>query len=207
MLALLSLLLLLAATNNNAAKLPGDFPRCKLDDPKLNECMDKAITLALSTYLSNGIPSLQLLPVDPLDIEHVDIQHGGDRPVGVKLSVNKAKLHGLKNTVTSNTKFDTEKRVINCIVAVKQLRLEGDYVLDGKILQLPLKGKGKCQLLVGPYKSRVVMGFETKTKKGEVYWNLNKFTIDMYDVENFHVNFENLFNGDKALGEAQQTRL
>jgi hypothetical protein len=44
---------------------------------------------------SSGIPELQLLPVDPLELTNINIQDGVGRPVKMSLDMNKAKLHGL----------------------------------------------------------------------------------------------------------------
>jgi hypothetical protein len=45
------------------------------------------------------------------------------------------------------------------------------------------------------------MEAEPQTKSGKVYWNVVNLEIDIKSIENFRVKFDNLFNGDKALGK------
>jgi hypothetical protein len=40
-----------------------------------------------------------------------------------------------------------------------------------------------------------------ETKNGKVYWNVVKCELNIKSLENFKVNFDNLFNGDKTLGK------
>jgi hypothetical protein len=44
---------------------------------------------------SAGIPELQMLPVEPLEVNNINIQDGIGRPVKMSLDFNNAKLHGL----------------------------------------------------------------------------------------------------------------
>jgi hypothetical protein len=44
---------------------------------------------------SLGIPELQMLPVEPLEVTNINIQDGIGRPVKMSLDLNNAKLYGL----------------------------------------------------------------------------------------------------------------
>ena len=50
------------------------------------------------------------------------------------------------------------------------------------------------------FKTNFILKAKTIKKKNEIYWDVTSITLKIHDVSNFKVNFENLFNGDKALG-------
>jgi hypothetical protein len=50
-------------------------------------------------------------------------------------------------------------------------------------------------------KATLKLQAEPQTKSGKVYWNVVKFELNIKSLENFKVQFDNLFNGDKVLGK------
>ncbi|KAJ9589432.1 hypothetical protein L9F63_017360 [Diploptera punctata] len=80
--------------------------------------------------------------------------------------------------------------------------------MDGKFLLLPLKGKGKTKMVLTGVEAHIEMKTEPVTKAdGEIYWDLTNFKISITKATNFKVNFDNLFNGDKILGESTNKAL
>lgn len=83
---------------------------------------------------------------------------------------------------------------------VPKITVSGDYKINGRVLVLPIQGQGKANLvfenadLVVKYKPRVVV------KKGKEYIQTEKFQLS-FDTTRMRINLENLFNGDKALGD------
>lgn len=83
---------------------------------------------------------------------------------------------------------------------VPKINIVGDYKINGRVLVLPIQGQGKADLafdnavLVVKYKPKVVI------KKGKEYIQTESFQLD-FDPSRLHIHLENLFNGDKALGD------
>lgn len=46
-------------------------------------------------------------------------------------------------------RIDFKNYVFEVDALTPYLRLEGDYEMDGKVLLLPIKGKGKCNITLG----------------------------------------------------------
>jgi hypothetical protein len=42
---------------------------------------------------------------------------------------------------------------------------------------------------------------QPKTKNGKDYWDVVHFSIDVHNLQDLKIHFENLFNGDKALSK------
>lgn len=65
---------------------------------------------------------------------------------------------------------------------------------------LPIQGEGKAKFafdnanLIVKYKPKLI------EKKGQIYIQTERFKLD-FDTSRLHINLENLFNGDKALGD------
>lgn len=83
---------------------------------------------------------------------------------------------------------------------VPKITINGKYKIEGRVLVLPIQGEGNAHLvfdnanLVVKYKPKVIQ------KNGKSYIQTEKFNLD-FDTSRLHINLENLFNGDKALGD------
>lgn len=80
------------------------------------------------------------------------------------------------------------------------MTIKGKYKIDGRILVLPIRGDGDADLifdnadLIVKYKPKVIL------KNGKQYIQTERFQLD-FDTTRLHIKLENLFNGDKALGD------
>lgn len=83
---------------------------------------------------------------------------------------------------------------------VPKITINGKYKVDGRVLVLPIQGDGNAHLvfdnanLIIKYKPRVV------EKNGKRFIQTERFQLD-FDTTRLHIKLENLFNGDKALGD------
>lgn len=83
---------------------------------------------------------------------------------------------------------------------VPRIAINGDYKINGRVLVLPIQGQGKAKLafdnanLIVKYKPKLIQ------KNGKDYIQTDSFKLD-FDTTQLHINLENLFNGDKALGD------
>lgn len=83
---------------------------------------------------------------------------------------------------------------------VPKVSITGKYKVDGRVLVLPIRGEGDANLvfdncvLAVKYKPKVI------TKNGKQYIQTERFNLD-FDTSRLHINLENLFNGNKELGE------
>ncbi|GFG40539.1 hypothetical protein Cfor_02403 [Coptotermes formosanus] len=178
----------------------GSFLRCRRDDPDLNSCLQAAIQKAI-LLMKHGVPELQMLPVDPLEVTNINIQDGVGRPVKMNLDLVNAKLHGVTQCHIKSVRADLGKRSIGFDANVPFTTIDADYIMDGKFLVLPLKGKGKCSMNLTDYDIFVKMRAEPLVKDETVYWDIKEFYLHIDTLKLFQVNFENLFNGDKELGD------
>lgn len=82
----------------------------------------------------------------------------------------------------------------------------GDYVVDGKILVLPITGKGPFNLTAYGLNLRIHLNGDFVEHRNKTYIVLKNFQADL-NMDKFTVHLENLFNGNKALGETMNNVL
>lgn len=75
-----------------------DLPRCHYGD---RECLIKTINTYAVT-LKNGRRELGLVPIDPLQVDEVNIDQGSGSPVNVNLKFRNLKCFGLSTAKIKN---------------------------------------------------------------------------------------------------------
>uniref|UniRef100_A0A1B0BD96 Haemolymph juvenile hormone binding protein n=1 Tax=Glossina palpalis gambiensis TaxID=67801 RepID=A0A1B0BD96_9MUSC len=179
------------------AEFPNDPKPCKYGD---TECIKKVATFFLS---KKGDNSINLSQLDPLMPNKIRINQGTDSPVNVDVILTNNKIYGLSNAVATKAAGfgkDLAKKHSITIQVPGSVSLIGDYVLSGKVLILPIQGEGQSNLtLVNPVFGIDFVGVADE-KDGDVYMKLKDFHLHI-DPQSFIYHFDNLFNGDKALGD------
>ncbi|XP_069685818.1 protein takeout-like [Periplaneta americana] len=192
------------ATLVDSKKLPSAFKTCARDDPNLDECTRVAVQDAVRT-LVNGEPSLGILPLDPLEITTLVIGRGTGS-VNVDLKFSNLKVYGIKNSSMSKLHHNLDEYTITADSATPELRIEADYEADGKVLLLPVRGKGKSTIIFSDLKALLKQVGEPFTKNNKKYLRTTAFDVQLFPKK-MKMHFENLFNGDEKLGKAMNKLL
>lgn len=161
------------------------------------------IDVANEIVKKNDFKSLGLPPLDPLAIEKLDIEQGGNHSVQISLKLRKVHLIGLSDAKIykiSGFQSNPDRNKLEIKMKSPLGKIEGPYSINGKVLVLPIQGKGTITLAL--HDLDVNLKFLTKkvVKDGKTYMEIEKSKF-RYDVSGAKVNFTNLFNGDKALGD------
>ncbi|XP_060872774.1 uncharacterized protein LOC132946731 [Metopolophium dirhodum] len=178
-------------------KLPKGFIQCKLSDPALNECIRDALQRA-TPYLAKGIPSLGLLPTDPLRINSLGIDQG----IGaVNLKFRDLDILNMKSTIIKNLTYDPKNYTLNvALVVQKPIVLEGQYETNGRVIILPINGNGTCRFALDNYKSFSVIKMKPVLINGNTHLEIKSLDWK-FTTSKMHLKMNNLFNGDKLLGD------
>ncbi|CAH1968647.1 unnamed protein product [Acanthoscelides obtectus] len=181
-----------------AARLPSDWGRCHRTDPDFEGCLRQNIEDAIQK-LKNGSPELGLSTFDPLDIPQLVIGEGKGT-VNVAQHFNDLQLHGLTGSKVISSSVDFKNKKIYARSVTPYLRLQGHYTMKGRILLLPIVGDGQCNITLINTKINHTLTAEEKIKKGKVFWTFKEYTITL-EPEMMSYNFDNLFDGEQALGD------
>ncbi|XP_008485058.1 protein takeout-like, partial [Diaphorina citri] len=82
----------------------------------------------------------------------------------------------------------------------KPIILDGMYRIKGNILVLPIVGFGKSNLTLTNFRCHMAISAKPIEKDGRTYWQVEEFVFKL-KASRLYVKLENLFNGDKALGD------
>lgn len=85
------------------------------------------------------------------------------------------------------------------------LTLEGDYTMNGKVLLLPINGRGKCKLDFIGWDSDWKIKPKLVEKNGKQYMTIDESKL-VFKASGLKMNFENLFS-DKQLSDTMNVFL
>uniref|UniRef100_T1P8S4 Hemolymph juvenile hormone binding protein (JHBP) n=1 Tax=Musca domestica TaxID=7370 RepID=T1P8S4_MUSDO len=180
------------------AKFPDEPKPCQYGDA---DCISKAMEYFLRQK-NQGEGSINLIAIDPLVIKEISIKQGAESPVNIDLQFINNKLMGLKNAnvvkIKGFGKDLSEKHEIH--LSVPEIELAGNYKVDGRILVLPISGSGTNSIKLSNVLVKMQFAGVPMEKDGKTYMKVEKFRMDL-EPKGMHFKIDNLFNGDKALGD------
>ncbi|KAG5671079.1 hypothetical protein PVAND_001293 [Polypedilum vanderplanki] len=173
---------------------------CEFKDPEFVQCSTTSVQ-GLFDQLSKGIDGLEgIETTDPMRIDRIRILQG-EGPVSVNASLSKIKVTGFAQTKVVQNQVSNKDYSWITSVKLPKLRMEGNYHMNGRILVIPLNGRGKC--FFEP--SNMDIKFYTKTKlyakHGHTFYNVTSCKVQ-FTMKGLKLRMENLFDGVKALEDS-----
>ncbi|KAH0821070.1 hypothetical protein GEV33_001721 [Tenebrio molitor] len=175
-----------------------DFQKCNRRQSDLKECVLKSAQDGIS-QLTRAYDEVNIPNVHPLEVAELTIE-AGSGPVAFDQKFKQCKLDGFHKMKLDQFEFDFEGKTLTVAGVVPKIMVECQYEFDGKILLLPIKGKGPSTIVLENMKVSGLFDYEEKMKKGKTFIRFVSSDIHV-DPELAWFNFENLFNGDKQLGD------
>lgn len=151
----------------------------------------------------NHFGLLGLPAIDPMLIEKMDIEQGGTSSVQIHLKFRKVNLFGLSDARIYNIsgfQADPERNKLEIKFKTPLASIEGPYSIEGKVLVLPIQGKGDIKLELQNLDFTLKFLTKKVEKNGKIYMEIERSKFN-YEVSGAKVNFTNLFNGDRVLGD------
>uniref|UniRef100_A0A1B6D5Y5 Lipid-binding serum glycoprotein N-terminal domain-containing protein n=1 Tax=Clastoptera arizonana TaxID=38151 RepID=A0A1B6D5Y5_9HEMI len=149
-----------------------------------------------------GIPEMQVPSIEPLVIPQLIAAQGN----GLKVITENLKVFGCGNFTIVNLNVNLPRNVFNFNIILPHLVLDGRYIIDGKILLIPIKGKGNMKGHIYNAKANVSLSGEIVKREGEDYLHYTKMTIKI-KVGSGKLHLDNLFGGSPALGQVINTAI
>jgi hypothetical protein len=163
----------LAFVSLSFASLEKDFKKCKVSDEK---CLVDGANEIFKKY-TKGDEKLGIPSIDPLTIEKMDIEQHGNGSVQLNLRFRKSELTGLSNAkVYKFTGFqeNPDKNILEMNMKTPLGLLAGKYDIDGKMLILPIKGRGNFTLNLENLDIKLRFLTKKVEKNGKFFMNLEK---------------------------------
>ncbi|KAH8232385.1 hypothetical protein KR032_005347 [Drosophila birchii] len=188
------------SVQGHASDLPSGIQRCEIQD---QDCVKNGVNHVLKNYADTGIKELGLIPLDPLHVTKFKIGRNPNSPVNIDLSFHEVDILGLHQGIAKKVSGFTHdlSRNVELIMDVPEIIVRGPYAVDGRVLILPIVGKGKAMIRLKTCKIRAQIKFKT-LPKGE-HQTFAEVVSAVVDVDPSHVTYhlEGLFNGQKELSD------
>ncbi|XP_031333010.1 circadian clock-controlled protein-like [Photinus pyralis] len=185
-------------------KQPDFVETCHIKEKNFEACSTKAVQ-RLFNKLPEGIPSIGLQPLDPLKVSVIKILQGAG-PVNVNASLTNVTVRGFGHTHIVSNLVDPKDYDFYTKLHLPKLRIDGNYVLLGRILVIPLQGRGKCWFEAKDLDIHVKSDVDLYKKDGLNFYNLTGVHIK-YKLGGLKMYMGNLFDGIKSLEESTNAYL
>ncbi|XP_072938877.1 circadian clock-controlled protein daywake-like [Epargyreus clarus] len=178
---------------------PNFVKTCLKSDPEFDDCSKQAVQ-QLFDALGPGLPEIDLPALDPLNIPKIRILQG-DGPVNVNAALDNVIVTGFGHTQVLQSQVDTKTYDFYTKVHVPKIRIEGTYDLKGKILLIPLVGRGVCWFEPRNMTIDIVSDVKLYDKDGFVFFNVTAAHVK-YAIGGLKLRMNNLFDGIKSLEDS-----
>ncbi|XP_065203818.1 circadian clock-controlled protein daywake-like isoform X2 [Planococcus citri] len=125
----------------DAKRLPSYVKTCRRKEPDLAKCLVEETMESVRPYLPVGIPKMKIPALEPLVIPNLEINRRQEA-LDLKLIVKDIKAWGGTNFVVKNVKVSYEKLQAEGTIILPLIHTTCEYDIDGRMLVIPLKGKG-----------------------------------------------------------------
>ncbi|XP_028036459.1 protein takeout-like [Bombyx mandarina] len=169
---------------------PSFVNRCKYGD---SECTKESTVVAIPIFAA-GLPEYGVEKLDPVTFNKVDASSPN-----LKFILTDVEVTGLSGCKPKQIQHGSKLELkILC-----QAKLNGNYELNGQVLVLPIKGKGKIHVDLKTTQINVEANYEEKLgDDGKKHWHITKWSYTFELQDKSDVVFENLFDGNEVLGQA-----
>jgi hypothetical protein len=186
---------LLMIVGTEATKLPDYIRQCSRNEPQFNDCALKSGREAYPR-LVKGDRKLGVPVLDPLFVERVSLTHSGLQATSINFTIT-----GMKDADLEAVSFDFDRQIIKLSFKTPRVTLNGRYDIGGRIFGLPMYGQGDYQLVFEGLRCNYSTNYTlSQLADGQQYAVPVDYNVE-YDLERAVVHFQNLFNGNKLLGD------
>ncbi|KAG8316141.1 protein takeout-like [Homalodisca vitripennis] len=192
------LLMLACAPYILPLKLPDYIKPCKAD-ASLDSCALKQGD-AVIRRLIHGDPRYRIPDLEPLTITKLVVNQGNNQ-VGLNITLRNSRIHGLSKAKFVSSRMNLKTMHAEWDFLVPRLELVGGYRASGQILILPISGNGLGNITLLNMNITYKFDYKIEKIKGQDHLKITSTKLD-FDTSRMFVHLENLFNGDRLLGEA-----
>ncbi|XP_069689937.1 protein takeout-like [Periplaneta americana] len=191
------IVVLVAAACKGTLPVPPYFNVCARSDPGFNDCALKNAKVAVPS-LVKGDRKYDIPVLDPFEMKELKIS-GGPNQAGISISMKDVKLYGLEGSNLQAVPFDFDKKQLLIHNRVPRMEMVGKYEMSGRILVLPITGKGDFNFTLVDNDIKYYCDFKLVEKDGNTFLEVTDSRTELQPSD-LKINLENLFNGDRLLG-------
>lgn len=170
--------------------------QCSRKDPKLKKCLIDALQ-HLRPYLRDGIPEIELPPVEPFRIEELSLSLTGG-PNGYKIRLQEMDILGASNFTVVDFNLGSP---FEALIEMPALILDAHYSSSGVLIILPASGNGTFHGRFDDVRAVVKGTVSTSYRNGGTYLHVEKLDLELA-VKTINMQVYKIFNNNRILTEA-----
>ncbi|XP_018897552.2 protein takeout [Bemisia tabaci] len=173
---------------------------CPVNDQAFGQCV-KSAWQQIFNLMRTGVKEVGITKIDPMYVEKMTMNQGRDGDaMSLRLTLINATHTGMSYAKVTNVDVVPEKYKFNITFTIPHYEIDGQYDVNGKIVMIPVMGKGHGHANLTDVKvTWRIQGEKAVDKVGNRFLKLTKFGMDL-KPRRLHFQFDNLFNGNKELG-------
>nr|CAH7747481.1 unnamed protein product [Callosobruchus chinensis] len=188
--------------NGAVARRPSYIKPCKANAPDFDDCA-LANGRAALPYIVKGDRKYSIPKLNPLKLPAVSVDAGQN----LNIKLTDVSAEGLEKLKLDRVKIDIKARKVYLDMHMARVELIGQYDINGKILILPIQGRGPCNITGIDTKFQYEFNYVLDKVNGEEYMRLTEDDKLEFQLSRAYFKLENLFNGDKTLGDTMNNFL
>ncbi|KAM7361035.1 protein takeout-like [Cochliomyia hominivorax] len=184
-----------------SGELPAEIKKCKSTNN--DECVAK-ITEEIVRLYPYGNPAFGMPNIKAYNLTTIYFsQKNPNSPVQVNFKFKNSTVYGLDEIkMLSVNGFNKNMKKIKAETLIPNQRIRGDYESEGKILLLPLNGRGKGEIFFKNLKMFIDMEVEIEKRNDNKNYVTIKHLKMTTDPELMITNLENIIKDNKILSDS-----
>ncbi|XP_065170731.1 circadian clock-controlled protein daywake-like [Atheta coriaria] len=175
-----------------AGRVPDYINKCNYDENTISQCVLDNVPKVLP-HLKDGIKGLHLPPLVPFHLEELTIEPSP----GLVLKLKNLEIYGLDKV--NMTQLTIKSPNMEFKMHFDEVRFQGDFDINGKLLILPIQGKCKCFMALQDFSVDYFLTFGESERNGKKYFTTDNHKI-IYDSTRMTSDLEKLF-AEPTLGK------
>jgi len=155
----------------------------------------------LKPYLANGIPEIELPPVEPFRLDELSLALTSG-PNGYKVTLSEIDLYGASNYNVSRLKLSEGGKPFEAKIRMPELKLNSKYRSSGVLLIIPASGNGT---FLGKFQdvNTIVRGKVSSHKRDNnaTYLHVDALSVDI-DIKTPRMHVKDVYRNNRIIGDA-----
>ncbi|XP_023295621.2 protein takeout-like [Lucilia cuprina] len=198
---LFNILILIGSLKQTVGSLSPDIEKCKSTDN--DECVINNIMKIMKLY-PHGYPDIGLPEISAITVNDVILSSSkADSPIHLDLKFNTLTITGLdKQTILRAHGFNKNlTQTIELDFFATELKIDGEYEMEGKLLVLPLNGKGVGNIVMKDLTSKYKIKINLENRNNKLYGVIDKLKLWVLEPKKIIINLQNVVNNNEVLSK------
>ncbi|XP_046393251.1 protein takeout-like [Ischnura elegans] len=161
------LLALISLSCGAPKKLPSYLRFCKRSDPNFDDCTLRLLN-SIQPNVAKGVPQIHSPSLDPFVIPALQLNRDTDN-LQLRANLKNLQAYGASQYQVTKLRTDIKNNAVEVSVLLPLLKVTTEYDVKGRVLVIPLNGKGIFKADITNVQADIKMTGKVIEKRGKKY--------------------------------------